>query len=158
MLLWVAVGLVALLAAVLAIPLLIEDEPAPAGSALTTSSIPVTTALSASTNPTEPSTSLPPTTVVEDLTQARNRLASVLASVGPPELKPKDQEEILKKVDRAIEKARDEPGDAVRELGDAAKQIRDKLEGDPEQQALAALDQIAAALGLELSQDLDDSD
>jgi hypothetical protein len=158
MLLWVAMGLVALLAAVLAIPLLIGDEPAPAGSALTTSSIPVTTALSASTNPTEPSTSLPPTAVVEDLTQARNRLASVLASVGPPELKPKDQEEILKKVDRAIEKARDEPGDAARELGDAAKQIRDKLEGDPEQQALAALDQIAAALGLELSQDLDDSD
>ena len=148
--------MVVLLAGVLALPLLLDDEPAGAVSGSPAMSLPVTTALPITTS-TEAATTLPPTTVLDDLTQARNQLASVLASVGPPELKPKDEDEILKKVEQAVNRASDKPEEAAKGLREAADLIRKELDGNVEQESLAAIDSIAAALGLELS-DGDDED
>lgn len=154
MLVWVGVGLVVLLAAVLVLPLLLDDEPARAVSASTVTSLPVTTVLPVTTS-TAPATTVP-TTLVDDLTRARNQLASVLASVGPPGLKPKEEGEILKKVEQAVSKAVDKPEEAAKDLREAANLIRKELDGDVGREALAALDGIAAALGLELSDEDDD--
>ena len=155
-LLWAGLGSVLLLVGVLALPLLFEDDPARAVSALTVTSLPIAVELPVTIS-TEAATTLPPTTVIDNLTQARNQLASVLVGVGPPELKPKDEDEILKKVDQAVTKAFDKPEEAAKELGEAANLIRKELDGNVEQEALAAIDGIAAALGLELS-DGDDED
>lgn len=152
MLLWAAIGLVVLLAGVLAFPLLLEDQRAGAVSATT---IPETTAVPI-TGSTAPATTFPSTTLVDDLTEARNRLAAVLATVGPPDLKPKDEDEIVKKVNEALATAADDPEKAVKALNEAAKLIRKELGGGSEQEALAAIDGIAAALGLELSVGEDD--
>ena len=149
-LVWAGLGLVLLLAGVLALPLLLDDEPAGAVSASTVLSLPITTAVPITTS-TEAATTLPPTTVLDDLTQARNQLASVLAGVGPPDLKPKDEDEILKKVEQAVNRASDKPDEAAKELREAADLIRKELDGNVEQESLAAIDSIAAALGLELS-------
>ena len=155
MLVWVGLGLVVLLAALLALPLLLDDEPARAVSASTVTSLPVTTALPVTAS-TAPATTVPPTTLVDDLTHARNQLASVLAMVGPPELKPKEQDEILKKVEEAVSKAFDKPEEAAKDLREAANLIGKELDGDVERDALAAIDGIAASLGLELSEEDDD--
>ena len=128
-LVWAGVGLVVLLAAVLAIPVLLDDEPARADSASTVPTLPVTTALPLTTS-TAPATTVPPTTLVDDLTQARNQLASVLANVGPPELKPKEEEEILKKVEQAVSKAFEKPEEAAKDLREAANLIGKELDGD----------------------------
>ncbi|HJR87388.1 MAG TPA: hypothetical protein VJ930_07010, partial [Acidimicrobiia bacterium] len=130
-------------------------EPARAVSASTVTSLPVTTALPVTAS-TAPATTVPPTTLVDDLTQARNQLASVLAMVGPPELKPKEKDEILKKVEEAVSKAFDKPEEAAKDLREAANLIEKELDGDVERDALAAIDGIAASLGLELSEDDDD--
>ncbi|HKZ19873.1 MAG TPA: hypothetical protein VJQ57_07175, partial [Acidimicrobiia bacterium] len=154
-LVWVGFGLVFLLSAVLVPPLLLDDESARAVSASTVTPLPVTTASPVTTS-TAPATTVPPTTLVDDLTQARSQLASVLASVGPPELKPKEEDEILKKVEQAVSKSFDKPEEAAKELREAANLISKELDGDSEREALAAIDGIAAALGLELSDEEDD--
>lgn len=155
MLVWVGIGLVFLLSAVLVLPLLLDDESARAVSASTVTPLPVTTASPVTTS-TAPATTVPPTTLVDDLTQARNQLASVLATVGPPELKPKEEDEILKKVEQAVSKSFDKPEEAAKDLQGAANLISKELDGDSEREALAAIDGIAAALGLQLSDEGDD--
>jgi hypothetical protein len=154
MLVWVGLGLVILLSAVLVLPLLLDDQPARAVSASTVTSLPVTTPAPVTTS-TAPATTVPPTTLVDDLTRARNQLASVLATVGPPELKPKEEDEILKKVEQAVSKSFDKPEEAAKELREAANLISKELDGDSEREALTAIDDIAAALGLDLSEDGD---
>ena len=154
-LLWAASGLVVLLGGLLVIPLLLEDQRAGAVSGSTTLSAPVTTAVSVTTSM-SPATTSPSTTLVDGLTEARNGLAAVLATIDPPELKPKDEDQIVKKVDEALAMAADDPEKAAKALNDASDLIRKELGGDSEQEALAAIDGIAASLGLELRESEDD--
>jgi serine/threonine-protein kinase len=148
LLLWLGIGLAVVLAGLLLVPALLADDP--------TATPPVVTTAGVAPPATDSLTTLPPTTVVDPLTEATDHLAAVLAAVGPPELKPKEEGEILRKVEEAINSAVDKPAEAAKSLRDAANVIGKELSGSPEQDALAALGEIAEALGLDLNAGEDD--
>lgn len=108
---------------------------------------------------TAPVSTTTPTTLPVDLVEAaRDRLAAIVAGIGPPELKPNEREEIMKKVDDAIVRANDDPGEAENAIEKAAELIGEKLSGRAEEDALAALADLASALELDFSPEGEDSD
>lgn len=109
--------------------------------------------------PTTPATTSGPNTVpVDPVVVARDRLAMILAGISPPELKPKDRRDIMKKVDEAIVVASDDPDEAEKAMEEAAELIGKELSGDPEREAFAALVDLAGALGLDFSPEAEDDD
>lgn len=104
------------------------------------------------------STTIPTTIPVDSVGEARERLAAILVGVGPPELKPKEREEIMKEVDDAIALASDDPGEAEEAIKKAGELISEKLGGSAEEEALAALADLAAAMGIDFSPKDDDGD
>jgi hypothetical protein len=104
------------------------------------------------------STTTPTTLPVDPVVAARERLAAILAGIRPPELKPKERAEIMKKVDDAIVLASNDPGEAEEAIKKAAELISKELGGSAEGEALAALVDLAGALGLNFSPKDDDGD
>lgn len=135
-------GPILLVAAVLALVAWAARSPVePAENVSTTTDI-------VSTTRAPVTTSAPTTVPVDPVIAARDRLATVLAGIGPPELKPKDRAEIMEKVDKAIANAREDPEEAENEIREAAESIGNELKGDPQAEAIAALADVAGALGL----------
>lgn len=119
-----------------------------------TSAPPVETSIPATTSvPATPSTQAtsptPSTVAVDPVVAARDRLVMVLDRISPAELKPKERRDIMNRVDQAIVVASDDPDEAVRALEGAARLIGRELSGAPEQEASAALADLAGALGLD---------
>lgn len=101
---------------------------------------------------TVPASTTAPTTPPADLVgEARERLVAILVDIGPPELKPKDRDEIIEQVDDAIDLVNDDPGEAQESIERAAGLIGGELGGSAEERALAALAELAAALGIDFS-------
>jgi hypothetical protein len=148
LLLWLGIGLGVLVAGLLLVPALLVDDPTATSPAVTTAGV--------APPATDSVTTIPPTTLVDPMADATNHLAAVLAAIGPPELKPKEEGEILRKIEEAINWAVDRPAEAVNALRDAANVIGKELNGGSELEALAALGEIAEALGLDLNAGEDD--
>lgn len=157
---WVAAA--ALLTGIVALSLLAFDgENAPSrgdGSAAMTETTAVSETTTASET-TEVSETAPPTTsgVSEDVSDvggddvadARAELEEALSRAHPSEFNPG---EVRKAMDRTVEAselmADGEEGEAARLLDELSTKIDEKLGGDIEEDALAALDRLRAALGL----------
>ena len=92
------------------------------------------------------------------MVSAVDRLETILAGVGPPELKPKERREIMEKVDQAIAVASDDPTEAEKAMREAAEKIGKALSDDPEREALAALAELAVALGLDFNPEIEEDD
>ena len=95
------------------------------------------------------STTLP----VDSTEEARERLVAILVGIGPPELKPKDRDEIMEEVDDAILRVSSDPDEAEEAIEKAAELIAKELGGSAEAQALDALADLAGALGIDFSPD-----
>lgn len=120
---------------------------------------PTADALTTDVTVTAPTSTTTPTTVpVDAVGEARERLAVILVGIGPPELKPKERDEILEEVDDAIVLVSDDPGEAEEAIEKAGELITAKLGGSGEGEALAALVDLAAALGIDFSAESEDGD
>lgn len=104
------------------------------------------------------STTTPTTLPVDSVGVARERLAAILVGIGPPELKPKERDEILEEVDDAIVLVSDDPGEAEEAIERAGELVSERLGGSAEGEALAALVDLAAAMGIDFSPKDDDGD
>lgn len=136
-----------------AVPLLTQ---AFQGEAPATTSPPVTTTLE--TTASEPTTgtvaipdTTPTTTGPSDGFEATYRaFEEALGAVHPSELKPKDAHQVMEKVDDAVDKWRSgKDRESVEKLDEARKRLDDRLDGDGAS-VLAALDDLALAMGLDL--------
>jgi len=94
-------------------------------------------------------TTIPSTSIKDPVLAASERLATIMSGVGPPELKSKERAEITEKVDVAIAAAGEDPSEAVEALNEAAELIVAELDRTSEAEALAALADLARALGLD---------
>lgn len=142
--LWAA-GVASVLVVFVALVLALNDR-APAGaieSSSTTSPVSTTEAM-ATTSSTQPD--LEPT-----IEAARAEFVAVLEAIQPSDLKPKDREPMVKKVDEAIELTSNGAADeASKKLEEVARDIDKKLDGSDRDSALAALEQLADALGVSI--------
>lgn len=108
---------------------------------------------------TAPTSTTTPTTIpVDSVGEARERLAAILVGIGPPELKPKERDEIMKEVDDAIVLVNDDRSEAEEAIKKAGELIREELGGGAEEEALGALVDLASALGLDFSPEEGDGD
>ena len=98
------------------------------------------------------------TLAVDPVLAARDSLAAILASIDPPELKPKERTEIMEKVDEALVAASNDPAGAEKPLREAWEKIGKALDGDAELDALGALNELAIALGIEFSAESEEGD
>ncbi len=148
----VLVAIVALLALAAAMRLLPDAGRDEAGAGVPGSTEPIVTSTTSpptSATTVAPPTTSPDTTESDPVSAAYSRFEEALTAVPPPTLKPKEQREILKKVDEAIEKwEHDDDSEAVKKLEEAAKKIDDHLEGAEEDHVMAALTELADAMGL----------
>lgn len=149
---WVVAG-AGLVVLATAVPLLTQ---AFQGEAPATTSPPVTTTLE--TTASEPTTgtvaipdTTPTTTGPSDGFEATYRaFEEALGAVHPSELKPKDAHQVMEKVDDAVDKWRSgKDRESVEKLDEARKRLDDRLDGDGAS-VLAALDDLALAMGLDL--------
>lgn len=160
---WVwAATLLALLAiglVVIGVALSGDDPPAaatdttpPAAAVTSTSTTAATTTTTTTTTTTSTTTST--TTVPSAATaigEARDELESILSRPPRSDLNPSEVEDLMKKVDEAI--AAVERGDreeAGNKLMEVARTIDEKLDGDREGEAIAALERLAELLGFEV--------
>ena len=116
---------------------------------VTTSSFPAATS---------PQTTVTLAVAVDPVLTARDSLAAILASIDPPELKPKERTEIMEKVDEALVAAGNDPASAEKPLREAREKIGKALDGDLELEALGALNELANALGIEFSAEGEEGD
>lgn len=87
----------------------------------------------------------------DDLEVLRDELEALLLAPPRSDLNTSDVEDLMKKVDEAIAFATEgESKEAEKSLSEVAKRVGDKVEGESREESLAALEQIADALGIEL--------
>lgn len=150
---WVAAG-AGLVVLATAVPLLTRafQEETP-----TTTSPPVTAPPeTAAPEPTTGTVAIPDTTpsttgTSDDFEAAYLAFDEVLGSVHPSELQPNDVRDIMKKVDDAVDKWRSgKDQESAKKLDEARKRLDDRLPGDERSSVLAALDDLALAMGLDL--------
>jgi hypothetical protein len=97
------------------------------------------------------------TTTVDPVGSALAVIAGALDALEPSQLKPKDAREIQRKIDEAVVAAGQGESDlAQTKLEEAAQKVINELDGEDRDRVLAALCDIAAALGVNL--DLSDLD
>jgi serine/threonine-protein kinase len=140
---------VAALAAVLLLVIIAAafDREGAVPVAETTTTIAATSTSLATTTSTSTSTTISEVTVVS----VRKDLENILNGVGPPQLKPKDQKDILKKVDDAIEGSEkgEDDDEVAKHLQDAWEDIDAKLDdGEPKDEALQKIAELAELLGV----------
>jgi eukaryotic-like serine/threonine-protein kinase len=148
-----ALVVVGLALALIGLALSDPDTPADAAVAVSTSS---TTSLKTTTSS---STSTSTTAAEPTVEQTRNELEAVLLQTPRSDLKPHDVEDLMKKVDEAIE-AREE-GDtdkAEKKLSEVAEKIDDKVEEEKRAEASLLIAQLADLLGVDLQPGDDDDD
>ncbi|HEX6301090.1 MAG TPA: serine/threonine-protein kinase [Acidimicrobiia bacterium] len=145
---WVAGLLVVLAAGLAVIGLTLPDGDTPADAAATPT-VSTTVVPEASTT----STSAPSTTTSGPATVAatRNELEALLLQTPRSDLNPPEVEDVMKKIDEAIEAAGEEDLDkAEKKLSESAKKLDEKLEGDKRDDATLLLQQLADLLGVDL--------
>jgi hypothetical protein len=140
---------VAALAAVLLLVIIAAafDREGAVPVAETTTTIAATSTSLATTTSTSTSTTISEVTVVS----VRKDLEDILNGVGPPQLKPKDQKDILKKVDDAIEGSEkgEDDDEVAKHLEDAWEDIDAKLDdGESKDEALQKIAELAELLGV----------
>jgi len=155
---WVAGLLVVLAAGLAVLGLVLSDGDAPADAAATPPAVSTTVIPEGSTTST--STSSTTTSVPTTVTQTRNELEALLLEPPRSDLKRSEVEDVMKKVDEAIEAAGEEDLDKSEEkLSESAKKLDEKLEGDKRDEANRLLHQLADLLGVDLeTDDQDDRD
>ena len=119
-------------------------SPADAPEDVPTTDVTVTVLASTTTSTARP---------VDSTEEARERLVAILVGIGPPELKPKDRDEIMKEVDDAVLRVSSDPDEAEEAIEKAAELIAKELGGSAEAQALEALADLAGVLGIDFSPD-----
>jgi len=137
-------------------PAAANDSTSPAAAATSTS----TTSSTAATTTTSTATTTTSTTTTSTTTlpgaataiaEARDELESILSRPPRSDLNPSEVEDLMKKVDEAI--AAVERGDreeAGNKLMEVALTIDEKLDGDREDEAMSALEELAELLGFEV--------
>ena len=155
---WVAGLLVVLAAGLAVLGLVLSDGDPPADAAATPPAVSTTVVPEGSTTST--STSSTTTSVPTTVTQTRNELEALLLEPPRSDLKRSEVEDVMKKVDEAIEAAGEEDLDKSEEkLSESAKKLDEKLEGDKRDEATLLLRQLADLLGVDLeTEDQDDRD
>ncbi len=155
---WVAGILVLAATGLTVLGLAMSGDDPPADAAI----VPTTVVAEDSTTTSSTTTMITPTTLSSldaRITGARNELESVLSSPPRSDVKPREVEDVMKKVDEGIEAARegdmDEAEDKLEEVED---HLDDELSGDRLDDARAALYELADLLGVELDGDDDDDD
>lgn len=158
--LWVAGLLAAAAVALVAIGLALSngDVPADAAAGPTETSLAATTSTRATTSTQASTTTL---LVETSVAGARNELESILLQPPRSDLKPSEVEDMMKKVDEAIEAAADGDEDkAEKKLSETAKKLDDKLDGESLPEAQNLLARLAELLGVDFDStgDGDDDD
>jgi serine/threonine-protein kinase len=155
---WVAGLLVVLAAGLAVLGLVLSDGDTPTDAAATPLTVSTTVVPEGSTTSTSTprTTTSAPTTVAE----TRNELEALLLEPPRSDLKRSEVDDVMKKVDEAIEAAGEEDFDKSQEkLSESAKKLDEKLEGDKRDEATLLLRQLADLLGVDLeTEDQDDRD
>jgi hypothetical protein len=100
-----------------------------------------------STPDTTPPTTQPP----DDFEASYLAFEEALRAVHPSELQPNDARDIMKKVDEAVDKWHsDKDREAAEKLEEARRQLDERLDADERSSVLAALENLAAAMGFDL--------
>jgi hypothetical protein len=150
--------LVVLAAGLAVLGLVLSDGDTPTDAAATPLTVSTTVVPEGSTTSTSTprTTTSAPTTVAE----TRNELEALLLEPPRSDLKRSEVDDVMKKVDEAIEAAGEEDFDKSQEkLSESAKKLDEKLEGDKRDEATLLLRQLADLLGVDLeTEDQDDRD